>query len=452
MSIPLNGRIAIIDDEIEQALPLIRALAQKKYACQYFSGAVNSLPEESNSGSDIRLLFLDINLFGNAKPPDKQIESALINVLGRVISASNFPWVLIYWSRHEGEYDGLVRGIFENPLRDRRPISILSQQKGDYFTLNGDPVPGVDTRIDALFTAISSQLQQEPAYRQLIEWENLIHHSADKTLRDIFSALHVHSNWTDNANYLIDRLGKGYAGKTPLTKTPEGKIRSAFQAMNSVFSDTLEYTVNNALIPEPVDLPVGSDHTKEGIYKVNKKLLLSEDIEILDYSGMAIADSNPSADREYKNLLNNSFNRSKIMEEMGPGPLESKVIDKRCSEMRHGIMDTWKRIYLVVTPLCDFVQQKAINVKYVKGFLIREDFEKYIDNRSEAIFISPKFRYEEATYALVLNFRYFYAGELGNAPGHSAPLFRVRQALLAEIQSKLARHISRQGVLFLEDV
>lgn len=50
---------------------------------------------------------------------------------------------------------------------------------------------------------------------------------------------------------------------------------------------------------------------------------------------------------------------------------------------------------------------------------------------------------------MILDFRYFTTATLTteNVKG----LFRIRQELLAEIQSKLARHINRQGILFLDE-
>jgi RNase H-fold protein (predicted Holliday junction resolvase) len=293
-------------------------------------------------------------------------------------------------------------------------------------------------------------LQGEPAYRHLIDWENLLHFAADKTLQDIFSA--YHADWKNNANYLIKRLGKSFAGKTSLTDTPEGMIRSAFQTLNNVFADTLEYTVNNTVIVAPEEMSYNPELATNGIYKVNKKLLLSDDNRIIDYSGMIVQDSRSSADKLYNELLNSSFNRARVKEVMDPDT-PKKEFENICGQKRDAIRSSWKRIHLVVTPLCDVVQKKSINIKLVAGFLIHGDLIKYIDERSEAVFISPKFQIATEVYALVLNLRYFYTIDSPDQLKQEGltSLFRVRQSLLAEIQSRLARHLSRQGVLFIDD-
>ena len=85
MNIPLNGRIAIIDDKVEQALPLMNVLAQKKCPCLHFTGELRYLPEEGQAHNDIRILFLDINLLDDAIHTEAQLKGRLVPVLKRVI-------------------------------------------------------------------------------------------------------------------------------------------------------------------------------------------------------------------------------------------------------------------------------------------------------------------------------------------------------------------------------
>ena len=68
--------------------------------------------------------------------------------------------------------------------------------------------------------------------------------------------------------------------------------------------------------------------------------------------------------------------------------------------------------------------------------------------KSEAIYISPSFNDGLYERILVLNYRYFTTLELNNI-NNVEPLYRIRNSMLAEIQSKLARHINRQGIMNL---
>ena len=50
--IPLNGRIAIVDDQIEQALPLMRVFAKNNIPYVYYKGTdPEYLPEQRHSNS-----------------------------------------------------------------------------------------------------------------------------------------------------------------------------------------------------------------------------------------------------------------------------------------------------------------------------------------------------------------------------------------------------------------
>lgn len=458
MNIPLNGRIAIIDDKIDQALPLINALAQKRCSYSYYSGEVKFLPNAGESINDIRILFLDINLIDDAVHTDKELKAKLVPVLSRIISKDNYPYVLIYWSRNEAEHGDLVKNIFEEDLKDRKPIAFLSQNKLAYFDLDGATTNDFDEKLQGLFEAIDNILSNHKAYNYLIGWENQVHYSADKTLQEIFQ---ISENWSDNASYLISKLGESYAGRNAYkSQSPEGKIKSSFQAFNNVFYDTLEYSINNSSLGTASELEYDNQlANKDNIYAINKKLLISDESDVMEYSGSVTEDNNEKTNKVFEDLLNNAFNRGKVAEEVrgsaasnGKSPKEiEKIINDECSKKRKEIRASWKKIYFVVTPLCDYVQSKAYNVRVVKGMLIKANLLGLIDEKSEAIFISPKFKYNDDKYAIVLHFRYFFTSSGGRGIKGLNTLFRVRQQMLSEIQSKLARHVSRQGVLFLEE-
>lgn len=462
MNIPLNGRIAIVDDKIEQAQPLMNVLAQKQCPYSYYSGELKYLPEEGNNSNDVRILFLDINLIDDASHTQKELKAKLVPVLSRIISKENYPYVLIYWSRHEDEYAKLVQEIFDNDLPDRKPIAFLSQNKLSYFKLDSERTDDFEQNVTNLFENISTLINSKLAYSYLVGWENQVHKSTDKTLQEIFSACHSYESWSDNANFLISKLGESYSGRsTYKNQSPEEKIKSSYQSLNNVFIDTLEYSTNNYKLPNAGELSYSDDLiNKEVIYSVNKKLLLSDDKEIMEYSGAVTEDINPKTDKAFEDLLNNAFNRKVIEDHVRQKEENSKkekreldkIINSESSIKRKEIRASWKKIYCVTTPLCDYVQKKCYNIRVVKGMLIKAVNKEFIDEKSEAIFISPKFKFEDEIYVLVLHFRYFFTAISSQGVKDLSPLFRIRQQLLAEVQSKLARHISRQGVLFVDDI
>ena len=460
MNLPLNGRIAIVDDQLKHAEPLIKVLSKNEMPHTYFSGEVAYLPEEGKNCNDIRVLFLDINLIDDSEHENKVLKSRLLPVLDRIISKDNYPYVIIYWSRHERHKDLLENDIFSNELKLKRPIGFLSAAKSQFFNLDGQPTDDINEKIEELLAKVNSLIGSLPAYGYLVGWENQVHLSTDNTLQNVFCAYHSFESWSDNANYLINKFGKSYSGKFYDSQTPEDKLKSSFQAFNTVFMDSLEYSTSTSTIHNAVELEYDEKLVdKSSIFSINKNLLITDDRGPIDYPGAVTEDLNEKSDAIFNELLNNSIgsksidteirldkaNREKSTKEIGT------LANKFRSGLRKSIRTNWKKIYVVVTPLCDYVQAKFANSRGVKGMLISSEYTKYIDDKSEAIFISPEFIIDESKWVIVLNFRYFFTAHGYDGVKGLNPLFRVRLQLLAEIQSKLARHISRQGILFLDE-
>ncbi|MFZ5552099.1 MAG: hypothetical protein ACOZCO_03210 [Bacteroidota bacterium] len=432
MSLPINGRVAIIDDQLRHAEPLMKIFSQKQIPFTYFSGEYNYLPTVGENSNDIRVLFLDINLIDDGEHEDKVLKGKLLPVLKSVISEENYPYILIYWSRHQSKRDKklIEKEIFGKELKDRKPIAFLSAIKSDYFNLDGTVTDDFDEKITHLFKTIDALIAKHPAYSYLLNWENKVHVSADKTLEEMFSAYNKFENWADNANYIFNKLGLSYSGKSFASQNAEDKIKSSYNALNIVFTDTLENTLNTSPVENAKKLKVSTTAKNlESVNNINKKLLISDEVEPIHYSGTVIEISDKKLDTEYENLLDTILNNKGKKAE---------------------IIASWKKIWLNVTPLCDTVQGKIVFHRLVRGILAPKEFSKTFFS-NEAIYVSPSFTFDKKDYCIVIDFRQFFThNQLGKSKNRK-PLFRIRQQLLAEIQSKLSRHINRQGILYLEE-
>ncbi|WP_347050137.1 hypothetical protein [Flavobacterium olei] len=459
MNLPINGRIAIIDDQIKHALPLIQVLSKNRLPHSYYSGDLLFLPNEDiDKDNDVRLLFLDINLIDNGEHENKVLKSRLIPVINRVISENNYPYIIVYWSRHEHHKALIEDDIFTNELVRKKPIGYISADKSSFFDLEGNNSEDFDDKIEELFTNINTKFEDYKSYQILLEWENQVHNSADKTLQNIFSPYHQFENWTNNSNYIINKLGKAYLGNYFEGSNPEDKIKASLVSFNSIFKDTVENNVYNLKIESPVDLVYTNDETNKDliISTINEKLNLSKDIKSLSESGNIILYN--EKEEIFSALLHRLFSLFKIKssikeksEEEIDEAILKKIADTEFKTIRRDIKKSWKKISVVVTPVCDFVQKNNnIYDRVVKGVLIPKDYQQYIDDKSEAIFICPfSINYDNIDFVLVLDFRYFITTELAKE-NNISPIYRIRQELLAEIQSRLARHINRQGILFLD--
>lgn len=453
MNLPINGRVAIVDDQISQAEPLMKIFSQKQIPFTYFSGEVVFLPEEGNSNNDIRVLFLDINLIDNTERNDKDLKAKLVPVLTRVISANNYPYVIIYWSRHE-RHKSLIEDIFDKELSDRKPIGYLSAIKSDFFNLDGSMTDDFDTKIATLFTSIDALIEQSPAYSYLLNWENQVHSSTDKVLQEVFSSYHKFKDWTNNANYILEKLGNAYLGKHYNESSPEEKIKASFISFNSVFKDTLEHSVYNTAILNNQNLNYDPEKVESNVSSINQKLNLSKDVKNIAESGNIIVFENAD-EKLFGTLLFKILSKFQLSNYLKQKQKDiddielNNLANKELKSLKEEIKKSWIKTGVVVTPICDYVQRNnKIYDRIVKGLLIPSVYRKFIDEKSEAVYVLPiTINYNDKEYILILDFRYFSTTDL--SVEKATPIFRLRQELLAEIQSKLARHINRQGILFL---
>ncbi len=392
MSLPLNGRIAIIDNELEQALPLMKVFAKNNLPYVFYKGDnVAFLPDENSRFNDIRLLFLDINLLNSRTASVKEVKSSLYSVLRTVISESNFPYSLIYWSRQENEYAGVVEGLFENELKDRKPINIIPFVKSDFFPNFSDVE--VDNEID-LIAEIERVINAQHSYSYLLEWENIVHKAADKTLQEVFSSYHQFKDWTNNANYILEKLGNSYLGKHYTDSSPEDKIKASFISFNSVFKDTLEHSVYNTAIPNIQNLTYDPAKVESKVSTINQKLNLSIDVKNIAESGNIIVLEEP--DNLFGTLLNRLLSFFQLKNHLRFQNKEikedelKKIADKEHKKIKKQIKESWVKLAVVVTPVCDFVQKEnKIYDRIVKGLLIPAEYKGFIDEKSEAVYVLP---------------------------------------------------------------
>ncbi|WP_432221812.1 hypothetical protein ACRASX_14955 [Flavobacterium sp. TMP13] len=462
MFLPINGRVAIIDNEIGEVEPLFRIFSKNRIPYLFVKGDdMNYLPEEDDESNDIRLLFLDLNLLGNRTPEPKEVKSSLFPILKRVISKNNFPYSIILWSKQEDKYTEALKELFDESLSDRKPITIENFIKSDFFDLDGNVLEDSGKNI---IEEIREILLKHQAYSTLVYWENKVHKSADNVLQTIFNA-YEDENWVNKTNFIISKLGEAYLGFSNYKSSNYiEKTKGSLQAFNNIFYDSLESDINLISHIKEQAFILFDEQTleKEKLLDIiNFKLLASTTELDLDYTGTVSEDINLNSNKIFETILNDSFDRFSIISEItGFDTFDSKKQNSELknvsSAKRKKIREEWNKIYLVVTPLCDKVQNKHRKIRAVKGFIIDKEYKKYIDDKSEAIYISPSFYCEKTNKSkiIILNFRYFFTyptdKKLLESLKYINPIFRLRSSVISEIQSKLARHVSRQGVLYTE--
>ncbi len=433
--IPLNGRIAIVDDDVNQALPLISVLSRHNIPYVFYKGNdVKYLPD--NPENDIRILFLDLNLLGEKIEKEKDIRSVLYSTLRHIISPQNYPYVLVLWSRQENEYGKVLSNLFLNELKDCSPITIENFVKSDFFpNFSQELDKSVDD--EKILVELKRIITNLPAYSYIMQWENCVHNSADETIQGVFHDFHSQDNWHNNANCILNMFAKSYLEQHYKDAGAEDKAKASLLFLNDVYHDTLESSVIACAFPKDHDLSenVEVEYKEDIAAKINGSLLLSNQYASSNQPGCVLPIELTKGNEAYfHELFGYCFNKKNLSSK------DAKALKKE-------IYKSLQPCEVVVTPACDYAQKKVKYDRVIHGVIINADFRDNVNSQSDAFYVSPSFEYEKQKRIIVLNNRYLVTcDEFDHYPN---PLFRIRDSILAEIQSKLARHISRHGVMNL---
>lgn len=129
MLFPRCGKVLVIDDQVEEAMPLLKLLGKKGVPTMYYSGTLSELPE--SPFNEIRLVFCDLK-FNVALDP-KSVASNVLSILKSLISEENGPYILLIWSAHGSDYlDELQQTLEATKIK---PEFILQLNKGELFSL-----------------------------------------------------------------------------------------------------------------------------------------------------------------------------------------------------------------------------------------------------------------------------------------------------------------------------
>ena len=347
-----------------------------------------------------------------------------------------------------------MENIFQEELKECAPIAIKNYVKSDFFHSYGtEENEALDDTI--IVDTLKSILAEFPAYSYLMQWENLTHFSTDELLKDIFSNAQP-NEWESVANVIIKSLGKAYMGQHFPEATSEEKIKASLFALNTVYIDFLDNNLTGHSINSPKELGEGPSDT--GIIEalkadLNYKMHVFTGPNNICEPGTIIQYTANPKNNYFEDLLHKFLSifqiRLKIKSET-PNILDcilKKETSSRLHQIKEEIQHTWFKIGIVVTPSCDYAQKKKIYDRIVQGVMIESRFFEYI-NQGDAFYISPTIKYNDRNYIIILNFNYFITSNLNDEPSCKI-LFKLRRPILAEVQSKLARHINRQGVINL---
>ncbi|MBL7723457.1 MAG: hypothetical protein JNK27_04875 [Chitinophagaceae bacterium] len=300
--LPKDGSIVIIDDQYNDAKPLIDILTKKGHPSIYFTGTIDNLPETSLER--VRIVFADIQLTPALN--EQQYAAIIIDHLNLLISDNNGPYILLVWSGKGDLYFQRLKEMVDAPAFVKKPIAFIEINKSDYFKTTSrkiyeienlkedletrfskEDIEYVISKIDEnipveedkicnasalkkISTRIRKELKNYQGFELLIKWEALVHRAATK-LTSGFASIHAANQyWDFNFKNIVSRLAQAQVGASLKNLDRKSFIKASIKTLNAAFSDYLDGEVLSIISLTP---------SEEASYKSSGYAVMIEGVE-----------------------------------------------------------------------------------------------------------------------------------------------------------------------------
>lgn len=467
-----TGKTIVIDDQYNEAKPLLDALCRIQIPFLYTEGKPNSDFPLPSRESHYSLVFLDLNLdfkFAGGQigteSEEKTFKSTHAQLLQTILENRNRSFILIIWSNEEEDYLRHFLKIFDPTDKyysEKKPYKIISLSKPDFFKNVEGNYTFISGKEMELTGRIEKELEDLNAFKLFCEWDRVVAQSVGDAMDDFMGLVNhfdEEAHREDHLAKIITAISIAYSGEEGYLRlrSNEEKTDTVLLALTQILNDDVD---RNVLTERQQEFDGWKASTKEEIKKVksevnkgllNKKLLVFKPHRT-DLTGSTYRIKKDKS--SFESIFLDSFESSAI----------SKEFIKQYKKEHAGVTDDFiekiKKHYsltiltkctipieLNITPLCDIVQNKLVVHRTIQGLLIPAECADKM-KKSESFVSTPIFSVFEKDFFLGIDLR-----TLGSCTKDEILakdyLFTLRTNLINDIQTKLAAHVSRLGVFNL---
>lgn len=432
---PRFGRVAIVDDKIEEVRKLQNILAKR--GVPYIFYDYNDISnEEIYKVDSIRLLFLDIRL-QSGTTDYKNIFTVLASTVEKIVPRENGPYAIILWTN-------------EFYLKEKI-INYLNRNLDDSETTKPLYIGAIDKQLflkkplDNLENELIKCYESQNMLSFLMEVENNVMTVPVNVVKKISYSFVQNGN-----NEELKELFLRFA-RTETCDSPKNATKIVLRLLSDLIRDQyMEITSNDTMVDKLSEL-----------WQVD----FTDDQEL------------PKANAEQSAIINTVLNVNTHSESTDrvPGKVyrqtDEKIgIDKdtlaKSTFMNNGsfnpsykktpISTELETIEIDITPSCDYAQGKNHMLRTLYGYIvyINETVDEAICKKidkikaevfKEYVYVSPIFKINERICLLLLNTK-MMALEKKNFSEGLVYLFRLNDEITNEIRKKTGEIISRIGI------
>ncbi|WP_268624798.1 hypothetical protein [Paenibacillus alvei] len=506
MELNTINRVVIIDDQIEEALPIMKALATKGIYSLFWDGKVKNKPEVPLNG--VRLVILDMR-FSFATDPHI-INRTLFSLLRNAISLDNGPFILCMWSKHNNEYLASFKQEIKGHSQIPQPYLITSLEKKDFINLvdtgykeSRDQLAAtvsilsdasIEQKIMEIFDAfppyseheevpvnkllneLNERLREMNALSSLLLWENKVSQAANILLNNVAKLSDAGDNWNNNIENIIQRLALANAGKSlGGSTTPAEYVSNAFASLNQMLPDELWNQMQILQIDDQKSQFNSSNITHSinedeySISKINKFVVKKNgrdhvsfskinDNNVVEHTDKAIIEDLHNKYLRTLGFTNSKFLCQKILQDDNKKPGKLFLVDDQ-QIMQDIVLHTFenttlnldliKLVKLDISSSCDYAQNKLRRKRILYGIKVPINlFSKPIKNLPEALYPTPELLIDDEVCIIVFSFHHISNSQIEEIT--AKPILEFRELFLSDIKHYLSTFISRVGIIKLD--
>lgn len=471
MVFPRCGKVLVIDDQIEEAMPLLNLLGKKGIPSVYYSGNLSELPEFPFD--EIRLVFCDLKY--NAAPDGKSIASNVLSILKALISEQNGPYILLVWSAHGADYlEELQTTLKETEIK---PEFILQLDKGEFFVLkdNGalfdemidsvselDLDPTDENRVKKLIEEktcslrnskrellpealknierkLSEELKKANLFHLFVLWENTIAMSAIETVNSIYEAIPDTIPAKKKLRAMLFYLAHYRLEKQMEGADEEVKFQAAMDSLNELFSYFFFERAHN-LSPEQIEL--------DKIQDIQEIKDLS-DAKFNQWKMLTSGNKGHHPGNIYRDLEKGFQFHGLIAVDAFKKPKEYQAIKDEL-----GTNANIEYILVDISSDCDIAQKKIFVSRVVPGVMIpTEDIERYRTEKKikcqsgepDYIFSLSPVEFNKKSWYIAFNVNQMFALQMDKLVDENL-MYALTGSYIISLKQTSASCVSKHGI------
>jgi len=438
-----NSRVVILDDIPDEIENLAKNFKKRGIGYVHYTGELSELPEKPLTG--VRFIFVDFKLGIGADTLQSRIKN-VTNILNKIISPVNGPYVVVLWTKHIDEIN-LFKEMMLKSNDIAKPFAIVDMEKSECMEKFDDVSRKIDTMLSN--TNIITNF--------LLLWENL----GIFALRDALNSFYNIENRSIQTpaaqsfdDYLkkldksigrhLFRIATASLGDSNI-KNDRNLTDAILLSLTAVFNDRMENKIPNEdydykKIGQEILANNNPGYTPEERAKMNSIFLIDKNIGKNLNPGCVyrLADVR----KKIRCVTNCSFKKTittplKAASEFFNGDLGA-------SPDKNDIIKKIIPVLVEITPECDSAQNKWKNSKLLLGVLWPEEYKQRIGGETGYIYKTLPFFINNKIFYLTFNSHFVYTFPLKMFE-ELKPFLKIRKEFLVDIQHWYANQISRPG-------